>query len=162
MNGKLLFFVIAPAWQLFLLLFSPLILATILSSIVESAFPMQFGIFISLCMDQLWIYSVCTYFSYKYSSNLTVPIVRLKVCLSYNIVYAILFSFSTIPFDYLEFIHLIAFCSNVYCIYFLAKLLVMVEKKSKVRFNDYIGTFFAAYVLLIGIWYLQPRINRVL
>ena len=44
--------------------------------------------------------------------------------------------------------------------YFLAKLLVMVEKKSIVRFNDYIGTFFAAYVLLIGIWYLQPRINR--
>jgi len=159
--NRLLFFVSAPAWKLFLLMTLPIILATITSPIIESMIAMQLGVLIAIWTVLLWIYSVCTFIDEKYSSNLNIPIIRLKICLSYNFIYSIFFSFGIIPVDYLDFLHIIAFGSNIYCLYFLAKLLVMVEKKSTVKFNDYIGTFFAAYILIFGIWTLQPRINRI-
>ena len=159
--NRLLFFVSAPAWQLFLLMGLPILLAAITAPIIESMIAMQVGILIALWMVLLWIYSVCTFINEKFSSHLTIPIIRLKICLFYNFIYSIFFSFFIIPEEYLGFFHIIAIVSNIYCLYFLAKLLVMVEKKSKVNFNDYIGTFFAAYILIIGIWILQPRINRI-
>ena len=159
--NRLLFFVSAPAWQVFLLMSLPIILATVVSPIIKSMIAMQIGMLIAIWSVLLWIYSVCTFIVEKYSSNLSIPIIRLKVCLSYNFIYSIFFIFGIIPSDYLDFLHMTAFCSNIYCLYFFAKLLVMVEKKTKVNFKDYIGTFFLAYILIFGIWTLQPRINRI-
>ena len=159
--NRLSFFVLAPAWQIFSLMILPLIFTSIASSMIESMVPIQLGMFVCIFTMLLWIYSVCTLINEKYSSSLNIPIIRLKICLSYNFIYSIFFSFGIIPVDYLDFFHIIAFCSNIYCLYFLAKVLVMVEKKSKVNFNDYIGTFFAVYILIFGIWVLQPRINRI-
>jgi hypothetical protein len=97
----------------------------------------------------------------KYASFLNVPLIRFRVCLIYDFVYAVLFIYGIIPLDYLTPFHLISFVCNIYALYFISKLIVMVERKSKVGFQDYFGTFMAAWFYIIGVWFLQPRVNRI-
>ncbi len=157
----LYFFVSAPAWQIVSIMILPLILAISTSSVIESMFTIQIGMFVSIFTMLLWIYSVCILINKKYSSELNVPLLRVKMCITYNMIYSIFFSFGIIPIDYLTPFHLLFFICNVYALYFLSKLLVMVEKKGKVNFKDWIGTFIAAYFFIFGIWTIQPRIIRV-
>lgn len=46
--------------------------------------------------------------------------------------------------------------------WFLGKSLVAVEKGEVYDFNDYSGPFFMFWFWLIGVWWLQPRIQAVL
>lgn len=43
----------------------------------------------------------------------------------------------------------------------LARLLSMVETQSDVMFGDYVGTFFLFVFFPIGVWIVQPRINKL-
>lgn len=157
----LYFFVSAPAWQIVSIMILPLILAMSTSSVIKSMFIVQVAMFVAIFTMLLWIYSVCILINKKYSSKLNVPLLQLKICVTYNMIYSIFFSFGIIPIDYLTPFHLLFFICNVYALYFLSKLLVMVEKKGKVNFKDWIGTFIAAYFFIFGIWTIQPRIIRV-
>ena len=159
--NRLSFFVSASAWQIVTITFFPLVLALVTSSVTESVVTVQVGMFVGIFTMLLWIYSVCTLINEKFSSKLNVPLLRFKICITYNFIYSICFSFGFIPSDYLTQFHLLFFVCNIYALYFLAKLLVMVEKKGKVNFNDWIGTFIAAYFFIFGIWAIQPRINRI-
>lgn len=58
-------------------------------------------------------------------------------------------------------VHLFAIFCIFYCIYFLAKSLKAVELQRSVTSNDYIGEFFLFWFYLIGLWFIQPRINRL-
>jgi hypothetical protein len=57
--------------------------------------------------------------------------------------------------------HLFAMFCIFYNLYFLAKTLKTAELQRPVTFRDFIGEFFLAWFFPIGIWILQPRINRV-
>lgn len=46
-------------------------------------------------------------------------------------------------------------------IYFLAKVLKSVEWQKPVIFRDYLGELFLIFFLPIGIWFLQPRVNKL-
>jgi len=48
-----------------------------------------------------------------------------------------------------------------YCLYFVAKALKSVELQREVTFNDYAGEFFLFWFSPIGVWVLQPRINKL-
>ena len=50
-----------------------------------------------------------------------------------------------------------------YCYYlaFPAKILNSIEKQRTANLGEYIGDFFLVLFLPIGIWFLQPRINKV-
>ena len=48
-----------------------------------------------------------------------------------------------------------------YCIYFNAKSLKAVELQRPVIFRDYVLDFFLFWFFLIGVWIIQPRINRI-
>lgn len=49
-----------------------------------------------------------------------------------------------------------------YCMYFIAKALKAVELQKTVTFNDYVGEFFLLWFYPVGIWFLQPRINKLI
>jgi len=53
-----------------------------------------------------------------------------------------------------------AFCA-FYCIYFNAKLLKAVELQRPVTFRDYVFEFFLFWLFPIGVWLIQPRMNRI-
>jgi len=48
-----------------------------------------------------------------------------------------------------------------YIYYFVAKTLRTAELKRAINVGDYIGEFFLIYFFPIGIWFLQPKINKL-
>ncbi len=54
------------------------------------------------------------------------------------------------------------FYAYLYCLAFPAKLLNSIETGKEVSLGKYIGDFFLIVFLPIGIWFLQPRINKIL
>ena len=55
---------------------------------------------------------------------------------------------------------LAAFCM-FYNFYFVSKSLVSAETGKNATFNEYAGMFFLLWFYPIGIWFIQPRINRL-
>ena len=58
-------------------------------------------------------------------------------------------------------LHLLAMFCLIYVCYFDSKSLVIAEKGEAVTFNDYALSLLLVFFSLIGIWLIQPRINRL-
>ena len=58
-------------------------------------------------------------------------------------------------------LHLFSMFCMFYGIYFNAKSLKAVELQRPITTNDYIAEFFLLWFLPVGIWILQPRINKL-
>ena len=59
-------------------------------------------------------------------------------------------------------LHLFAMFCTFYGLHFIAKNLVMAEKNEMVKFDDFSGPFFLIWFFPIGIWFIQPRINKLI
>ena len=57
--------------------------------------------------------------------------------------------------------HFFAIFCGIYQIYFVAKTIKTAELQRSVTFSDYVGEFFMVWFYIIGIWFLQPRINKL-
>ncbi|GAC1561823.1 MAG: hypothetical protein NVS3B13_33090 [Mucilaginibacter sp.] len=57
-------------------------------------------------------------------------------------------------------IHLFAMFCIFYCLYFVAKTIKTVELQREVSFSDFTGEFFLAWFFPVGVWILQPKINK--
>jgi hypothetical protein len=58
-------------------------------------------------------------------------------------------------------LHLFSMFCIFYCLYFNAKALKSVEWGGPVSFNDFAGEFFLIWFFPIGVWFIQPRLNRL-
>lgn len=58
-------------------------------------------------------------------------------------------------------IHFLAIAGIFYCMYVVAKVIKMAELQREVNFGDFIGEFACIWILPIGIWFLQPKINEL-
>ena len=58
-------------------------------------------------------------------------------------------------------IHLFAMFCIFYCIYFIAKALKAAEWQRPVTAGDYIGEFFLLWFYIVGVWFIQPRVNKL-
>lgn len=58
-------------------------------------------------------------------------------------------------------LHFFAMFCLVYACFFIAKHLVLAETGRPVQFSDYIGPLLLMWFHLIGIWIIQPRVNRL-
>ena len=79
----------------------------------------------------------------------------------YNFIYPVVFMSDVVPIDYLMPFQFVSLYCNLYALYFISKLIVMIERKAAVAFKDYIGTFVAAWFSWIGVWSIQPRVNKL-
>ena len=57
-------------------------------------------------------------------------------------------------------IHLFSMFCIFYCLYFTAKVLKSVELQKSVSFGDFVTEFFLLWFYPIGIWIIQPRVNK--
>jgi hypothetical protein len=57
--------------------------------------------------------------------------------------------------------HLFSMFCIFYSLYFVAKTFKTVELQREVSFSDFAGEFFMIWFLLIGIWIIQPKVNRL-
>lgn len=58
-------------------------------------------------------------------------------------------------------LHMLAMFCQFYCLYFIAKTFKAAELQRKVTFSDYAGEFFLIWFFFIGIWFVQPKINKM-
>ena len=58
-------------------------------------------------------------------------------------------------------LHLFCMFCMFYCLYFNAKALKTVELQKPVTFSDFAGEFFLLWFFPIGVWIVQPRINKL-
>jgi bacteriorhodopsin len=58
-------------------------------------------------------------------------------------------------------IHLFSMFCIFYVLYFAAKTFKTVELQREVRFSEFAGEFFMLWIFPIGVWILQPKINKM-
>ena len=58
-------------------------------------------------------------------------------------------------------LHLLAMIAIFYVLAFAARNIIMAERQSAVSFFDYSGPFFLMWFSPIGVWFVQPRVNRL-
>ena len=57
-------------------------------------------------------------------------------------------------------VHLFAVFCIFYCMYIAAKTIKAVELQRNVAFGDFIGEFVLIWFQFIGVWFIQPKLNK--
>ena len=58
-------------------------------------------------------------------------------------------------------LHLLCMFCLFYILYFVSKTLALVELGKAVTFYDYAGAFFLMWFYPVGVWFIQPKVNRL-
>jgi len=58
-------------------------------------------------------------------------------------------------------LHFFAMFCLLYDLYFVSKSLALAEKQRSVSLGDYLGYLCALWIFPVGVWIIQPRINRL-
>lgn len=59
-------------------------------------------------------------------------------------------------------LHLFSLFCMVYNLYFIAKTFKTAELQREVQFSDFAGEFFLIWFYFVGVWIIQPKINKML
>jgi hypothetical protein len=166
------------AWQLFVLLFGTQFLTmagstvSVVGGSPRSMFAMMSGatLFFGAIL-MMWLWSVAIHTNRWVPRSIRPSPGRFRMALIYLSVYLAVFMALCIPvfidkpsvslFALIVPFHIFAMLCMVYACYFAAKNLVMAEKKENPGFYDCAGAFFLIWIYPIGVWVLQPKINRM-
>ena len=178
MNVIASFFLRAKHWQMFLLLFGVYCVgqAAVMSSISATArSPEDFGE-AGLLFGVVMVPFMFCFFGWFWSmgsflSSIVQPALRLKMgFFRFALIYPALYVFAFIGFfqspkpalfAVIFPLHLFAMFCMFYNLYFVSKSLALAETGKPASFYDYAGPFFLIWFFPIGVWIIQPRINRL-
>jgi hypothetical protein len=151
-----------PAFMLKYLIYLPFIMIIVLG--------IQFG----------WMWSVGVGLQNKVPVAVKMNVKTFKIFLFIPIVYFFIiaafmgmvmngiFSRNELPFEQIGSLffliipfHLLSMFSMFYGLYFIAKTLKTVETQREASFSDFAGEFFMIWFYPVGIWIVQPRINKL-
>lgn len=172
-----------PHWVIFILTFGLFLFLVVALTLVELSIPVHGGQnidksaefqllrvtllmpAISLIFANFWRYAIGTRLhKRRHYDNFMLMIFRWCIYFSTLLHAARLFIFHEIDYfndSTMLFANVIWIGGGIYCDYFLARMLVSVEYRRDVSFNDYSRTFFSFLFFPIGVWWLQPRINKI-
>ena len=124
-----------------------------------------------------WFYAVCVNLNQKLPDTVKMNLKKFKwlfftpiigMFLFYTFVYVVLFEnvskgieLNLGIFALIIPLYLFSMCCLFYCIYFNAKSFKAVELQHSVTFGDYVWEFLLFLFFPIGVWLLQPRINKI-
>ena len=125
-----------------------------------------------------WLWAVAINLQEKLTAELKLSVNRFKTFLLIPIIYFVIFFVfidlamigaienGTGPnpaiFALLIPFHLFAMFCIFYCLYFASKVFKTVELQRKVTFSDFAGEFFMIWFFIIGVWIIQPKINKMI
>lgn len=125
-----------------------------------------------------WSWAVAINLQEKLSDDLKISVKRFKTFLLIPIIYFVIFFVfidlkmsdaienRTGPdpaiFAWFVPFQLFAMFCIFYCLYFVSKIFKTVELQQKVTFTDFAGEFFMIWGFFIGIWIIQPKINKMM
>lgn len=178
MRAVATFFLRAKHWQIFLLLFGvgyvggtiallvDMVTARTQEELLRVSLPFVFMMLLFMFCFVAWFWSMGSFLN-----SISEPTLRLRVrffrfALLYPTVYIVIFfaTFNATGPTLLALIfplHLFAMFCLFYDLYFVSKSLALVEKGRLVSFYDYSGAFFLLWFFPLGVWFIQPRINRL-
>jgi hypothetical protein len=162
-------FLRAKHWQIFTLIFGSIILSDLV--IVFSAF---FNL-LYLATYFGWIYSLAIEMQKMVSATVKMKVIPFKIFFFIPTIYIVLILVVTEffsksfgdpffgPYGAIVWpVHLISMFCMLYCFYFVAKTIKTVELQSAVTFGDFFLEFLLVWFFPIGLWILQPRINKLI
>ena len=172
-------------WQLFSLLIGiPLILqSAFVEMLVTKSNPTTMGLIQIISTAFLmflffsWLYALGTNLYKKLPPTEMMNLNRFKLFMLIPLVYTLFLSFflynrpliistnevavNSQTFGLIVPVHLFSMFCIFYGFYFVAKALKTIELQKTVKFSDYAGEFFLLWFFPIGIWVIQPRINKL-
>jgi hypothetical protein len=171
-------------WHLFVLLMGvPIVMQIILlASLISDSNPLSIMIFFPFMMLFLvavlfgWLYAVGTNLHKRLPASVYMNVGLFKAFMFIPAMYLLLISglvfsvFLNIPkmpeinpaiFLVIVPLHIFSIVCIFYCLYFNAKALKTVELQKPATVSEYIGEFFLIWFFPIGIWFIQPRINKL-
>ena len=183
-------FLQAKHWQIFLLIIGIPILAqvwmvfSIFSQASSGNVPGSDGIFnmmqwmmllmiIPIGIFLAWFYSIAIGLDKFIPAELKLKTNRFKIFFFFPMVYMALFVFfisSSIGdpelfnprwFALIVPLHLFTMFCMFHNLHFVAKTIKTAEQQRKVKFDDFAGEFFLLWFYPIGIWIVQPKINKI-
>ena len=180
------FFLKAKHWLIFTLmvgipiLFQIIAIIYIISSetptITFSTFPIFMLLYMGVFFGWFWSIGVGLhkFLPEKHDLNLK----KFKIFFFFPLIYIIFLMFSMINFGVFSDsppsmgmmgvsfaiiipLHLFSMFCMFYLLYFCSKIIKSIEMNREVNFSDYVGEFFLLWFYIIGIWILQPKINKI-
>lgn len=169
-------------WQLFGLIMGPALVFQfiILTSVLSGREPgldyfLQMIMFLCYAIFFGWFYALGINLHKKLPPTVNMNLKRFKLFLLIPVAYWLLIFlmgglFSNpyvgeypdlIVFALIIPLHIFSTFCIFYCLYFNAKALKAVEWQEPVTFSDFAGEFFLIWFFPLGIWMIQPRINRL-
>jgi hypothetical protein len=169
MNSISIFFLRAKHWQLFAVL--------VAGAVLFLVFGNRYNLWVLAALSQLcyltWLWAAGVFltaaakpalrlkiglfwfdfFCFMLYSLTAVSLLDKKLSLPNSLLSALAIAF--IPLHFLT-----MFCV-FHIFYFVSKSLLLVETDGPVSFRNYAATFFLIWFLPLGIWTIQPRINRL-
>lgn len=120
-----------------------------------------------------WFWSVAIGLQRVIPDEIKLKVTRFKIFLLIPVVYIIFFlGFFMISFTsggpnpeifaLIIPLHLFSMFCIFYSLYFVAKTIKTAELQRKVTFSDFAGEFFMIWFYPIGIWIVQPKINKMI
>ncbi|MEZ4777307.1 MAG: hypothetical protein R3D00_29290 [Bacteroidia bacterium] len=119
-----------------------------------------------------WFWSVAIGLQPQVPEEVKMKVNKFKVFFFTPLIYILLFVgvFSTIAtgngrnpgiFALIVPLHLFSMFCMFYILYFVSKTIKTVELQREVSFSDFAGEFFMIWFFPIGIWIVQPKINKM-
>jgi len=183
-------FLKAKHWQLFLLNFAipfflymsgiVIMIAVLATQHVHDPYTgfrfLPFFILIGLiaaAVQYLWMWASGILLNKRLPEELRLNTTFFKVCFFYPMFYTLFFiliflisiypepSFKLIFLLLIPF-HLFSVFCSFYCYYFVARVIKTNEMDRYTSISDYIAEIFMVWFFFIGIWFLQPKINKMI
>jgi hypothetical protein len=173
-------------WQLFLPMIIPIIPFQMLfmmakpGMVPEDAIPVAIALGVMVVGDAIlfaaWLYAAAINLHKHLPEAVPMSLTRFKIFFFIPVLYTLsalvlvpLLITKTIVFTHLDpaFIllivplHLFCMFCIFYCFYFSAKCLKAVEVQGPMKSDAFIGELFLIWYFPIGVWFLQPRMNKL-
>lgn len=164
------FFLTAKAWQVFLVLIASMFVGAVLQPVPANSPLFMLGMLIFMGVWMGWVWAIAQASNAKLAPELRKSPRLMVAGLAVAVVYLfgspwlwpdLTTSKSGIP-PVMVPMHLLAVLGIFYALVFTANRLVTLERKQNVTFFDYSGPFFLLWFFPIGVWFIQPRVNKLL
>lgn len=167
-------FLSAKHWHLFLLIYGVQLLSRFFfglnydpnEDLQDQVLLSALGVLVGVLVFFLWIWSINVLLAKELNLSGIPSLYLFKLCISLVVVsLAVTFVAAFFLRDVLGFLFtvvpFVTLILIIYCLAFTARTLKSIELARIATLNDYVGDILLFFILPIGIWFIQPRVNKI-
>ena len=157
----------ANTWVLFLIFITPYLFSYVIPENSEKIFVPILGI-LAIDIWFVWIMIIGKELNKRLPSFLIKSTKYFNLCMVYLIIGFTLLMINSYWFSVkinsyiILTLNVLGAISVIYGLYFTSRSLKELEKKRNVEYSEYVTIGFWLLIILIGIWFIQPRIRNVI